>query len=105
MEKKEKMRRWLYSTNAKDIGTLYIIFAIVAGLIGTSMSMVMRMELGGAGTNMISNNQTYNILITAHGFLMIFFLIMPALLGGFGNERNYCIESESEEGNRRGAML
>lgn len=79
------MRRWLYSTNAKDIGTLYIIFAIIAGLIGTSMSMVMRMELGGTGNNIISNNQTYNILITAHGFLMIFYLIMPALLGGFGN--------------------
>ena len=79
------MRRWLYSTNAKDIGTLYIIFAIVAGLIGTSMSMVMRMELGGAGNNIIANNQTYNIIITAHGFLMIFYLIMPALLGGFGN--------------------
>ena len=75
----------MYSTNAKDIGTLYIIFAIVAGLIGTSMSMVMRMELGGAGNNIIANNQTYNIIITAHGFLMIFYLIMPALLGGFGN--------------------
>ena len=87
------MRRWLYSTNAKDIGTLYIIFAIIAGLIGTSMSMVMRMELGGAGNNIISNNQTYNILITAHGFLMIFYLIMPALLGGFGNINiNYCGE-------------
>lgn len=78
------IRRWLYSTNAKDIGTLYIIFAIVAGLIGTSMSMVMRMELGGAGNNIIGSNQTYNILITAHGFVMIFYLIMPALLGGFG---------------------
>ena len=74
----------MYSTNAKDIGTLYIIFAIVAGLIGTSMSMVMRMELGGAGNNIIGSNQTYNILITAHGFVMIFYLIMPALLGGFG---------------------
>lgn len=74
----------MYSTNAKDIGTLYIIFAIVAGLIGTSMSMVMRMELGGAGNNVIASNQTYNILITAHGFVMIFYLIMPALLGGFG---------------------
>ena len=80
------IRRWLYSTNAKDIGTLYIIFAIVAGLIGTSMSMVMRMELGGAGNNIIGSNQTYNILITAHGFVMIFYLIMPALLGGFGKE-------------------
>ena len=81
----EHMKRWLYSTNAKDIGTLYIIFAILAGLIGTSMSLVMRMELGGAGNNIIGSNQTYNILITAHGFVMIFYLIMPALLGGFGN--------------------
>ena len=79
------MRRWIYSTNAKDIGTLYIIFALIAGLIGTSMSMLMRMELGGTGNNILASSQTYNILITAHGFVMIFFLIMPALLGGFGN--------------------
>ena len=92
---KRKMRRWLYSTNAKDIGTLYIIFAIIAGLIGTSMSMIMRMELGGAGNNIIANNQTYNIIITAHGFLMIFFLIMPALLGGFGN-LEYCSEAHEQ---------
>ena len=102
--------RWMYSTNAKDIGVLYIIFAIVSGLIGTSMSMVMRMELGGAGNNIIASNQTYNILITAHGFVMIFYLIMPALLGGFGNmmvpimvggvdmakERNYLLKGLSE---------
>ena len=79
------MRRWIYSTNAKDIGTLYIIFALIAGLIGTSMSMLMRMELGGTGNNILASSQTYNILITAHGFVMIFFLIMPSLLGGYGN--------------------
>ena len=82
---KKGIIRWAYSTNAKDIGILYIVFAVIAGLVGTSMSMVMRMELGGAGKNIIASNQTYNILITAHGFIMIFYLIMPALLGGFGN--------------------
>ena len=77
--------RWMYSTNAKDIGTLYIMFAMMAGVVGTSMSMVMRMELGGVGENIIKDAQTYNIMITAHGFVMIFFMLMPALLGGFGN--------------------
>ena len=84
-EMKKGIIRWAYSTNAKDIGIIYIVFAVIAGLVGTSMSMVMRMELGGAGNNIIASNQTYNILITAHGFIMIFYLIMPALLGGFGN--------------------
>lgn len=83
--------RWMYSTNAKDIGTLYIMFAMMAGVVGTSMSMVMRMELGGVGENLIKDAQTYNIMITAHGFVMIFFMLMPALLGGFGKLNCECI--------------
>jgi len=77
--------RWLMSTNAKDIGILYFIFAIFSGLMGTSFSVLIRMELSGPGVQYISDNQLYNSIITAHAILMIFFMVMPALIGGFGN--------------------
>ena len=80
-----KLERWFLSTNAKDIGTLYLIFAIFSGLLGTAMSVLIRMELSGPGTQYISDNQLYNSVITAHALLMIFFMVMPALIGGFGN--------------------
>jgi cytochrome c oxidase subunit 1 len=79
-------RRWLMSTNHKDIGTLYLTFAIITGLIGGAISVVMRMELQEPGIQIIgSNHEVYNTLITAHGLIMIFFVVMPALIGGFGN--------------------
>ncbi|MBV8165407.1 MAG: cbb3-type cytochrome c oxidase subunit I, partial [Alphaproteobacteria bacterium] len=78
-------RRWVFSTNHKDIGTLYLIFAVVTGLIGGAISVVMRMELQQPGLQIIHDTQLYNTLITAHGLIMIFFVIMPALIGGFGN--------------------
>jgi cytochrome c oxidase subunit 1 len=77
--------RWSWSSNAKDIGLLYLIFAGVSGLIGTGLSVLMRLELASPGIQYISNNQLYNSIITAHAIVMIFFMVMPSLIGGFGN--------------------
>ena len=79
-------RRWAYSTNHKDIGSMYIIFAVIAGVIGGIMSMIMRTELAFPGDSILGGDyQMYNVLTTAHGLIMIFFMIMPAMIGGFGN--------------------
>jgi cytochrome c oxidase subunit 1 len=78
-------RRYVYSTNHKDIGTMYLIFAIVAGLIGGTLSMLMRAELMYPGMQIFKEAHTYNVFVTGHGLIMVFFMIMPAMIGGFGN--------------------
>src|SRR2546426_12219644 len=78
-------RRFVYSTNHKDIGTMYLVFAIVGGLIGGFMSIAMRMELQLPGLQIFHDSHQFNVFTTAHGLIMIFFMVMPALIGGFGN--------------------
>jgi cytochrome c oxidase subunit I len=83
--------RWFCSTNHKDIGTLYLMFAFFAGLIGLAFSIMMRLELQEPGVQFFKDTagnpdgQMWNVIVTAHGLIMIFFVVMPALIGGFGN--------------------
>ena len=79
------VRRWLYSTNHKDIGTMYIIFSILAALIGGGFSIFMRMELMEPGVQYMADGHVWNVFTTAHGLIMVFFVVMPGLIGGFGN--------------------
>ncbi|MBX3515780.1 MAG: cytochrome c oxidase subunit I [Rhodospirillales bacterium] len=78
-------KRWVYSTNHKDIGTMYIVLSMIAALLGGMMSWYIRLELAEPGIQFIEDTQFYNVLVTAHGFLMVFFVVMPAMIGGFGN--------------------
>src|SRR5580658_2905431 len=78
-------RRFVYSTNHKDIGTMYLVFALIAGVIGGIMSILIRIELMYPGLQIFHETHYFDVVVTAHGLIMIFFMVMPAMIGGFGN--------------------
>src|ERR1700716_2936952 len=78
-------RRYVYSTNHKDIGTMYLVFALIGGLVGGVLSIGMRLELMHPGLQFFHDAHMFNVFTTAHGLIMIFFMVMPAMIGGFGN--------------------
>ena len=80
-EKPKFWARWFYSTNHKDIGTLYLIFGIISGLIGGYLSFMMRMELATPGIDVFQSEHQYLVFVSMHGLIMIFFMVMPALIG------------------------
>jgi len=106
--------RWFLSSNAKDIGTLYLIFALFSGLIGTAFSVLIRLELSGPGVQYIADNQLYNSIITAHAILMIFFMVekhfyifnvkpQPSLeIGEVNNDNNDVVITGNDNNNNEG---
>lgn len=78
------LNKWIFTVDHKTIGSMYITFSIFAGIIGTLLSLIIRLELS-TGNMLEGDSQQYNVIVTAHGLIMIFFVVMPAMLGGFAN--------------------
>src|SRR5215475_572515 len=78
-------KRFVYSTNHKDIGTMYLVFALFGGIVGASLSIAIRAELMYPGIQFFHETHVYDVFVTSHGLIMIFFMVMPAMIGGFGN--------------------